>query len=248
MRAAAFRLAAAVLALLASAACQVRTDVVVTMVEDGSGSVEVAVTLDEDALERVPEPSTLFATEDLAATGWIVEEPVDLDDGSAVVRVRKPFGTPAEGEQVLGELTGSNGVIDDVSVTVDDGFTTTSYRVRAEIDLGGGLATFSDDALTEALDGEPVGESVEAIEERFAAPIGELLAVRVATDLPGESGDVTVEPVLGGGPVLLEAEGVVTDRSPLVPAAVAAAAATALVVLLTVRARRWRRRRRTTDG
>ncbi|MFP3901706.1 MAG: hypothetical protein ACLFXM_12695, partial [Acidimicrobiia bacterium] len=71
---------------LAAAGCQVRTEVVVSAAEDGSGSVDVVVDLDADAVERVPDAdrdgertaddvAALVRVDDLESAGWRVRPP-----------------------------------------------------------------------------------------------------------------------------------------------------------------------------
>src|SRR5688572_14287704 len=105
------------LLVVLATACQVRTTVTVDVDEDGSGTVEVAAGLDADALGRLPDVdgdgtsgaadlAALVRVDDLEAAGWTVAEPVTDADDTTWVRLTRPFGTPAEADQILAGLTG----------------------------------------------------------------------------------------------------------------------------------------------
>ena len=230
-------------ALLWFSACQVSADLTLTVDEGGSGTVAVSVGLDDEALERLGDPENPFAVDDLAAAGWAVSPVMRDDDGLNQVVVTKSFGSLGEGEAVLAEVVGDTGVFDAVSLTRTDSFTTTTYEFDVVVDLSGGLAAFSDPELAEALDGEPVGESIDAIEERFGAPVSELFSFEVSIALPGGE-TTTVNPALGDEPTTISATGEITDRTPLVWLAIAGASVFAALALLA-----WRlvRRRASSD-
>jgi hypothetical protein len=174
------------LLVLACSACEVRTDVAVEVQEDGSGFVSVAAGLDADAMRRVPGIAEELRLDDLEATGWEVQPFAEEDDGFTWIRVRKPFATPEEAEQVLSEIAGEHGPMRGFSVTRERSFGRTEYGFAATVDFADGLESFADDELTEILDGEPLGESVPDIEERYGAAIDELFTFRVLVRLPGD--------------------------------------------------------------
>ncbi len=239
---------AVVVAMLWVSACQVATEVTVTVAEDGSGTVDVEVGLDDEALGRVGEPEQLFATADLVESGWIVSAPTLDDDGFTRVRASRDFASTAEAEQLLAQVDGAVGVFDEISLVRSDSFTTTTFTFDGVVDLSGGLAVFSDPELAASLDGEPLGESVEAIEERFGAPLPELFSMVIAVDLPGEQADGTVSrwvPTLGGDPVVMEATSEITDRTPLVWVGIAVASVVAAIGITGWRFRTRRAARRT---
>jgi hypothetical protein len=243
----------ALLALL-TAACEVRTAVDVTMAEDGSGTVEVAVGLDADALGRVPDLTDdgrsdaadlaqLLRVEDMRAAGWTVDEPAPEGSGTVWVRASKAFGTPEEAADVLSEVTGADGALRDVAFARSTGFAETSFDVSGTLDLSGGLEAFGDQGLAGALDGEALGEDAAAIEARLGQPLADAFTFDMRVSLPGEvdpgtgtaaSGStVDWSPKLGDAPVSLEASS--TDRDATVLGlAVAAALAGALLVLALV--------------
>jgi hypothetical protein len=160
----------AVLAVALLAACQVRTEVAVDVEEDGSGTVTVSVGLDPDAASRVPGLAQELRVDDLGAGD-------------------RPAGGPEEAGTVLAELgqvAGTEAPFRDFQVTRKRSFARTEYGFSGVVDFSGGLEAFGDDALTAALDGEPLGESVEAIEQRIGQAIDDAFTFRVAVGLPGE--------------------------------------------------------------
>ena len=252
-------LAPVALALVAAAGCEVRTTVDVDVAEDGSGTVEVAVGLDADAMSRIPDldddgvsgPADLAAllrVEDMAAAGWDVgepEAPAEGDEGGMTwVRATKPFGTPDEAVAVLSEVTGAEGALRDMSLARSTGFGSTSFDFAGTVDLSGGLEAFGDAGLAGALDGEPLGEDAAAIEQRIGQPLADAFALDLTVALPGSmdagtgeaSGDgVTWSPRLGEGAVDMAASSQQRDVVALGLAAVAVASGALLVAVLVLR-------------
>lgn len=240
---------AALLVVLSAGACQVRTTVDVAVAEDGSGTVTVAVALDDEALARVPDvdddgtsgPADLAAlvrSEDLVAAGWTVADP-ETGDGETVLRISRPFGTPAEADRVLAELTGGSGALRDLTVTRSASFGRTELGFSGTADLSGGLEAFGDEGLAAALDGEPLGEDAAAIEARVGQPLADVVTVEITADLGGTS--TSWAPRLGDAPVDMVADRTAYDVPVLVLTAIAGLAALALVAVLLTRMVRARR-------
>lgn len=247
------RALAALLAVLALAACEVRTDVGIEVEEDGSGVVRVAVGLDDDAASRVPRLADELRVDDLEATGWEVAGPSEEADGYTWVRAEKPFATPDDAGRVLAELAPDRGPFRDFVVTRERSFARTSFEFDGTVDFTRGLETFGDEALAEALDGEPLGEDVAAIEERIGAAIDEAFRFRVAVVLPGDlqstnapteaSNGAVWEPRLSEeGAIDLHATSRVVRTSTIALTAAAAAAGVAAVAVAV--GIPWRRRLR----
>jgi uncharacterized protein len=248
-----------VLVALVTTACQVRSTVAVDVTEDGSGTVEVGVGLDADAVARLPDLdgdgrrtaadlAALVRSDDLRDAGWEIGEPADAADGGdglVWIRATKRFGTPTEADRVLAEITGPGGPLRDLTVEREDAFGRTQFRFQGTADLSGGLEAFGDEGLAAALDGEALGQDSAAIEQELGQPLADMFSLEIAADLPGGgSSGATWSPRLGGGPVEMEATGTVRDWPVLALAALAGSCALALVILLLVRlARRDRRRK-----
>ena len=231
------------LAVLVGVGCEVRTDVTVTMEDDGSGEVEVAVGLDPEAVARVPDLDrdgsatsedlvALVRVEDLTAAGWTVGEVSEPDDDGFVwLAATKPFGTPEEAQEVLAELTGPDGGLEDLEVTRDSSYGVTRYGFSGEADLSAGLEAFGDEGMATALDGEPLGQDAAAIEQRLGAPLADMVKLSIAVALPGGVADEW-SPELGGESVEMSAKSTVYDRPVLALTVVALGSLIALAIVL----------------
>jgi hypothetical protein len=235
-----------VLVCLAAAGCQVQTVVTVDVADDGSGTVEVAVGLDEEAMGQVPDLDAngttdaadltrLVRVEDLTATGWEVGEP-ETDGGTTWFRIHKPFGTPEEANAILAELTGPDGALQDFELSRSTGFGRDGFELTGTVDLSGGLEAFGDEGLAGTLDGEPLGEDTAAIEQRLGHPLAEMFSFELDVRLPG--GGSTWTPQLGEGPVEIAAEGITYNWPVFLLVGVAAGCVVAIPVVLLVRRRR----------
>ena len=248
----------ALLAVLAS--CQVDAHVDVTMAEDGSGAVEVTVTLDKDAAERVPNLAEDLRVRDLEATGWEVTGPTDTDEGGVEIVARKPFANAEQGRAVLREIGGRGGLLRALTLRRDHTFAETTWAFGGGLDLSAGLATFSDDDLEAVLGSDTFGQDQASLEEQLGEPLADTMSVTVSATLP--EGDFTTDGEatgassarwtadLGDDPVRMAAESSERDTTVLALAAVSAGALVLLVLLLLFRLIRGgvRRRRRSDDG
>jgi hypothetical protein len=236
----------ALLVLVLAAGCQVRTAVTVDMADDGSGTVEVAVGLDADALKQLPDLDSsgvgdagdltkLVHDDDLKATGWTLAGP-KADHGYTWMRATKPFGTPREAAQILAELTGPDGALHDLRLERSHAFGSTKYAFSGTADLSGGLEAFGDQGLAAALDGEPLGEDPAQIEQRLGKPLAEMVKLDVDVRLPGHS--QTWSPELGGKAVAMTSSSTVYDTPVFLLTALAVLSLVALGAVLLLR---WRR-------
>jgi hypothetical protein len=241
------------LAAVLASACQVRTTVTVDVAHDGSGTVEVAVGLDADAVGRLPDLdddglstvtdlAALVRRADLVAAGWEVADPAAGDGDMAWIRATKPFGTPEEADRILAEVAGPDGALRDLQVSRAPGFGRTSYGFSGTVDLRRGLEAFGDERLATALDGQVLGQGTAEIEQELGQPLADVFAFEVSAHLPGGAGS-TWSPRLGDGPLAMAADGTVYEGPVIALTAIAVAAAVALVGV--VGARLVRRRRAT---
>jgi hypothetical protein len=243
------RLLPVVAIALVAAACEVRTTVTVDVEDDGSGTVEVAAGLDAEALGELPDLdddgtsdaadlAALVRTDDLQAAGWSVSDPDTDGDGTTWIRVRRPFGTPEEADEILAQLTGPDGALRDMHVRREHGFGRTTYELTGTADLSAGLEAFGDEGLAAALDGEPLGEDAAAIEARIGRPLADAFRLSIVADLPGEA--TTWSPRLGDPPLAMEAESQVVDGGVVALLTLAVLCVVALVALLVLRLLRAR--------
>jgi hypothetical protein len=242
-----------------AAACEVRTEVSVDVRESGSGMVEVAVGLDADAVERLPDLDSLVRVADLEDAGWTVIGPDPNADGMTWFRLTKPFATAEEATAILEEISGPDGPFQDLRLTRERFFGRTDFEFEGTVDLTGGLAAFSDAALAASLEGQPLGEPIEQIEQRMGAGAAEVFLFELGVRLPGEmesnapdtvSGSAIWRPSLAdAAPTDVAATSRTFRRGSFVALAVAGAAVLLLAIWLVVHvARRRHRRRREPDS
>ena len=231
--------------LLALTGCRVDAEVDVVMREDGSGTVEVVVVLDEEAAAEVPDLADDLRVEDLEATGWTVTGPEETGEG-VEIRAERPFATAQQARQILRQIGGPGGLLRDLEVERDHTFGQTEWSFDGVLDLSEGLASVSDSDLAELLGGEPVGRDAATLEEEFGQPVTEMLGVSVAVDLPGDEPVARWSADLGDDPVTMATAASERDLKVLGLAAGALAALLLLLLLFVVRAVRRRRRRRHT--
>jgi hypothetical protein len=229
--------------VVALAGCQVDVEVSVDVAPDGSGTVEVAVGLDPDAVTRLGDPATALALGDLEGTAWQVTPPVADDAGTTWVRARRTFADPAELQVALGEVAGADGPFAGTSLTVDDGWFTSSAQLRGVVDLSAGLAPYTDPDLDVATGGVPFGGLVAQAEADLGVPVTEMIDMTVRWTLGPESAVVT--PTLGDAALVsdLAVEQPNTGRriGTGVAAGVVVVGAVVGIVWLVVRRRRRRR-------
>ncbi|CAN5564361.1 hypothetical protein BH20ACT2_BH20ACT2_17560 [soil metagenome] len=163
---------------------------------DGSGWVTVEVVLDAAAAAEVPDLDDALRVDDLGDGGWEVSGPEAVaagsadsgadggDDGVRIV-ARKRFATPAGAGQVLAEVAGPDGPFRDFEVERTGGFGRSTTTFRGVADLSGGLAAFGDTELTALLGGEPLGFTVDQLEERAGGELADAVGFRVVVQLPG---------------------------------------------------------------
>jgi len=244
-RSAVHRLALVLFAGLLVSGCRLEIDLNVAVEEDGSGVVEVVVGLDEDAIERIGgDLEAVMEVEDLLASGWRVDGPDLESDGYTRVRISRPFGTPEEAAEVFAQVAAEDGPFQDFQVSRDTAFAETRWTFTGRVDFAGGVESFGDQGLAAELDGQPLGQSVEEIEEQLGDSLSRFITVRVRARLPGDvSSNATTradngavwQVGFGEEPVDLRAEGTERRTSVLVLVGVAALALLALVGLVLLR-------------
>ncbi len=208
-----------VLALLLSA-CRVDVATRVEVRDDGSGLVTVEVLLDADVMEWVDADSIRLA--DLAESGWEVDGPVRLEDGSVEITARHPFASPEDLQGVLEGIDGPGGFFRAARLAVDPGLGRTGYSLTVEVEPRTSVVEYSDSDLTARLDGEPFGTPLDELETRAGGPLEERVSFTVEARLPGgvegrlpETGELH----LGDGPAVMEISSVVEDPQALAAAA-----------------------------
>ena len=176
--------AALVVGVAILAGCNVAGRVDVSVHDDGSGTVSVAVGLDDAALGQLGDPEKVVRTEDLTEAGWSVSPP-ERRSNRTWIRASKPFRSAAD----LGNVMDEVGLFSRWKLSVEDGFGSTTWKVTGRIDARSGIEQFSDDQLAAALDGLSLGMTPEEVQRRLEehGPLG----VDVSVHLPGSTDDRT---------------------------------------------------------
>lgn len=238
--------------MLVLTGCQVTTAVGVDANEDGSGTVRVAVGLDEQAAARVPNLAEILEVGDLVASGWTITGPRKEGDGRTWVRASKPFHDPSEATRVIEEISGVDGPFQGFRVTRSRSFLTTRTTFTGTVDLRGGIEAFGDDQLRARLGGSSIGIDPAELEERLGQVLDRVFTFKVVARLPGDvdsnapleaTGGAEWRPKLGER-VVLTAEATALDTRRAVGVVVASLAGVALAALLAIR---WIRARSDPD-
>lgn len=232
-------------------ACRVDVEVGIEAGPTGGGEVRVAATLDADAVAQLggETPEKRLALGDLTEAGWEVEGPTRLPGGGLQVEASHGFDDGEEARRLVEDVAGVDGPFRDVVLRQERTFLKTTSSFSAVADLTGGLGSFTDADLREALagpEGAPLGVTDEQLAARFGAPVGSLFGLAVAVDLPGDATS-NAPAATGGGAdvwtpalgqrVVLEATSERWNHANIVAAAVCAMATVALAVVLGRRRR-----------
>lgn len=171
----------AVMAVILSA-CQIDAVVDVEVQEDGSGTVTLTTSFNEQVIDAAPELIDSLRTEDLPAAGWQVEELVNGPQ-LVVVRATKGFANANDLNGVLAEIAGPNTLFSDFSVDRTRSFARTTYELSGNIDPRITLSTFGDDNIT-GLVGNPLGLSLAELEQIAGRPLDETVSLEFTVTLP----------------------------------------------------------------
>ena len=174
------------LALMLSA-CQVDATVVVSVAENGGGTVTVEVAADVEAIERVGKDLANLELDDLETAGWSIEGPLTRDE-LVVYRAAKPFAGSAELGSVLAEVLGPD-ALSEFRLERDKRWGEVEYHLTGTVDLTEGLEVLSDSELTDALGGAPLGVDLEALEEELGQDPAQAVRFNLVVVMPGETSD-----------------------------------------------------------
>lgn len=168
------------LALVSSCKVDIRIDV--TADDTGAGTIQVTVDVDAEVVTLIPGLAADIRYDDLVASGWTIEGPLQVNNGGLRVILRYPFESPAEATQALGQISGPNGplVEPELKRTVDGRLVSTT--LDATLQFIGGLDTFSDPILTSAIGSSPWRNAAQRLE--VTNPMDSVTVTLVAR-LPG---------------------------------------------------------------
>ena len=239
------RVSAAVLCVVALAACRVDATVTVRMQANGSGSVAVRVVLDAAAVRASEVGNGKLEQRvrlgDLPRAGWAVTPWRRDADGSATLKIRKPFTNPREVAGIVREINGTDGPLRAFSASRTSSTFTTGWKLDGGVDLRlprVGVAT--DLQLVAKLTAERV--DIPQIETRLASGL-KGVRVHLVAELP-DADRREVNAAIGGDAVLHESSRNtdVTRLVLLVGGLALAVTASMLFVFGELRARRRVRR------
>ena len=173
-------MAAAVLVL---SGCRVDIRIDVDADDTGAGTIQITLDADNVLVTRVPGLAGDVRYEDLAASGWTVEGPFQVNNGGLRIVLKYPFESPAEATQALRQINGPNGPLIDpvLKRTVNGRQVATTLDATAQ--LIGGIEAFSDTALTAAIGETPWLGTARKLEIENPT---QALTITLVTRLPGE--------------------------------------------------------------
>ena len=225
--------------------CRLQLDVNVDVADDGGGTVEVVVGVDRDGIERIGgDLAAVLALDELHDAGWTVEGPDEESDGFTRVRLRQAFDDPGEADAIFEQIAGEDGPFQDFAVTHGSSLTKEEWGFTGRVDFGGGLQALGEDGTAE-IDGEPLGQTVEEIEDQLGEALSRIIQVRVGARLPGEvTSNATTKAAngalwqvgFGEGVVDMEATGEESRTAVVVGIAVAIGCGVVLLLLGLIRA------------
>jgi len=237
--------------------CQARADVRVEVEPDGSGTVRVTGTFDEEAVQQLGgDLGAALRLDDLRDAGWTVDSP-QTSGSDTVLVISKPFAAADRLGAVMDELGGSSGLFSGWKVTSSNSFTVSSYEVSGKVRLTGSLDQFSDADVAAALDGLAVGRTPDEIAAALAED-PDALSLSIGVMVPGDidelrgvsekdpgAGSPSADFRLGSGTasdVDVVVRSSATDRAPVLWMLIGGALVVAAVLLLVAGARARRRR------
>ncbi len=177
--------AAAALVVMVAGGCKMQIDVGIDVERDGSGEVAVAVNLDAEAANRVPDLKDQLRLDDLEAAGWEVEGPTATAGGSTAIIATKAFATPEEATRVLQDVSGARGPFQGLELARRSSFLATDFTFTGVVDLSAGVEAFADDELRSRLEGSGFGLETVVLEEAIGAPVEDTFSFEVQATLPG---------------------------------------------------------------
>jgi hypothetical protein len=158
--------------------CRVDTKVDVSAKPDGSGVVTVTATADADLVRRSPNSIIEFTTTDAVAAGWVTEGIQKPADGTRVIVLSKPFGTPEEADRILAELSGPAGPFSALHLEQSRKFGDVRTTLTGSAGLEGGVGALSDSAITQLLGGQQPLASLKG-------PLADQFSVTLTVSFPG---------------------------------------------------------------
>lgn len=200
-----FRICAVLGLVLALAGCRMDVNVGIDVNEDGSGTVTIAVGVDDELLAKAPGAADRVKLEDLSAAGWKVTGPAKESDGNTWVHLSRPFANPAEMKQILGEINGPGGPLGAFELTIRKEWDQTTWTLDGTAGLTGGVSGFVDPELAAAFG---TSKPLEQLVAESGVPIEQGLNLTVTVTLPHREEPLVVRVPLDGREVPIHAQSV----------------------------------------
>jgi hypothetical protein len=179
------RCLAAALVLATLAACRVDTTADIVIREDGSGTVEVSVALDAEAVAALGGVERV-RTADLEQAGWQVSAPAPIDDGGMLLSATKSFAGPSELATVFQEINGPGGPFLQPTYERSRSMFRNRYDFEAVVDLTAPVAALDDPQLRDLLTAN--GADVDLLRSQFGDNLGQAVSAHLVVSMPGEDG------------------------------------------------------------
>jgi len=170
------------------AGCKVDTTVSIKSDRDGRGRVAVRVEIDAEAAFALQSGGSTLAESvqlgDLESAGWTISPWAVEEDGAASLRLSKAFVGEGQLREILDELSGSGGLIDQARIETSRGIVRSSDDLSVTADLrvlDAGLAGDPEVArrLSEA------GVDVEALDASLTEGLGSAFGLSVVLAIGG---------------------------------------------------------------
>jgi hypothetical protein len=193
-----FRLLGTVALAITLSACRIDASVDVVVETNGSGTVTVVVTADQEVVDEAPSLISDLRLDDLRTAGWEVTGPTPPDGGGLQLTVVHPFATVDEANQILGQLSGANGPLKEVSIMQRRAFAKVTTRVSGQFSTVSGVSMFADNDLVAEIGGPLPYQA--ALESR-GLTLDRVLGLRFSVTVPGraELSDGFASPTTGKG-------------------------------------------------
>lgn len=171
------------LALFLLSGCKVDIRIDISAEDTGAGTIQITLDADNVLVTMVPGLASDVRYDDLIASGWTVEGPIQVNNGGLRIILKYAFASPAEATRALSQINGPNGPLIDAELkrTVNGRQVATTLDATAQVI--GGLEAFSDAALTAAIGETPWLGTARKLEIENPA---QALSITVVVRLPGD--------------------------------------------------------------
>lgn len=250
-----WRLLVLVISTAVLAACELRAEVNITVADDGTGVVELAVGIDDESATLRPDLLGDIDVDHLVAQGWEVTGPIPAE-GFQWIRAEHSFHDSSEVESLIDAVAGDSGPFRDFTITRSSSFASESTSFEGTVDFSRlGDSELADEVSASDAPGTEAAanEVIEELGDRFGAAVDDIVQIEVAVRLPGDvdsnaptkasNGALWRPSVTADGPLALEATGTSTRTGRVV--LIVAAGVVGVVALLagSVRVAMWRRKK-----